>query len=293
MPAEEQAEQQAEEQDKKDTEQKKTTDTDKSKAAVSTEKTQAIINAPVNAFQQQQQDIKYYLNQEEISSLLVGPDDYLIATNKYTTRVNKGVMVLIPDWHQSIASPNALQQLGEDLPPKGWTTITLHPPHKPESYPSQAFTEQERAAENIKILTTYRLKFAEILKALLNQAKTYPGVIIVVAEGNHSAVVLDTYQQGLVGEPSALIMLSSYMPTIPENEKIAHQLAVTDYPILDLYLKRDHRFAIENAKMRKNSAKREMKVFYRQRQLSNRVTGYYPKNTLTKEIISWLSTIGW
>ena len=263
------------------------------KSTEDSQQNKVMIKAPVDAFEQQQQDIKHYLAQEKIDPLLVGPDSYLTVIHEHTTAINKGVMVLIPDWQQSIATPNALNQLSNNMPQHGWTTITLHPPHKPQSYPSQAFTAQERSSENIETLTNYEKKFADVMQALITKAKSYPGVIIVVAEGNHSAVLLNIYQQALVDAPSALIMLSSYMPTLSANDKIAQQLAATDYPILDLYLKRDHYLVLANAKMRQDFAKKAMKVYYRQRQLSNQATGYYPKQTLTKAIISWLSAMGW
>jgi hypothetical protein len=252
-----------------------------------------IINAPADAFEQQQQDIKHYLSEEQINPIMVGEDKYLIATNKHTSAINKGVMVLIPDWQQSIAEPNALSQLQQNMPQHGWTTISLHPPHKPENYPSQAYTTKERSAENSESLTKYGKKFADIMQAVMEQAKSYPGAIIVVAEGSHSAVLLDIYQQRLVDAPSAMVMLSSYMPTLPESDKLAQQLAIADYPIFDLFLKRDHHLVVAHAKKRKDLAKRAMKIYYRQKQLHNQVTGYYPKNSLTKEIISWLSAIGW
>jgi len=254
---------------------------------------QVVIKPPVDAFTQQQSDIEHYLAPDKVSPILVGSVKYLITTNKHTTAINKGVMVLIPDWQQSIASPNAVNQLQQNLPAYGWTTITLHPPHQPANYPSRAFTEQERSTENSESLTSYGKKIAKIMQAVLEQAQSYPGVIIVVAEGSHSAVLLDIYQQALVDAPSAMVMLSSYMPTLPESDKLARQLAATDYPIFDLYLKRDHRLVLNNAKLRKDYAKRAMKAYYRQKQLSNQVTGYYPKNSLTKEIIGWLSAIGW
>lgn len=269
------------------------TQSNKTKSSADVHQHDVIINPPVNAFEQQQQDIKHYLAQEKITPLQVGPDNYLTVINQYTTAMNKGVMVLIPDWQQSIATPNALNQLRKNMPQQGWTTITLHPPHKPENYPSKALTTEERSTENNASLTNYGKKFAEIMSALIAKAKSYPGIIVVVAEGNHSAILLDIYQQALVDTPSALVMLSSYMPTLPENEKIAQQLALTDYPILDLYLKRDHRLVLAQAEKRKNAAKREMKVYYRQRKLNNHTTGYYPKNSLTGAIINWLSAIGW
>jgi len=270
-----------------------TTAASTTKTSEDVKKPKVIIKDPVNAFEQQQQDIEHYLVQEKITPLLVGPENYLTVVNKHTTAMNKGVMVLIPDWQQSIATPNALNQLRENMPQHGWTTITLHPPHKPKNYPSQAFTKEERSTQDSETLSGYSKKFAEIMSAVIAKAKSYPGVIVVVAEGNHSAILLDVYQQALVDAPSAFIMLSSYMPTLPENDKIAQQLALTDYPILDLYLKRDHRLVLANAKMRKDSARREMKIYYRQQQLSNQATGYYPKNSLTSAIINWLSAIGW
>lgn len=252
-----------------------------------------IIKPPVDIFQQQQQDIKHYLTQEKINSILVGSDSYLTQINEYATPVNKGVMVLIPDWQQSIATPNALNQLSKNMPSQGWTTLTLHPPNKPQGYPSQALTATERQTQDTETLDSYSKKFAEIMLATIEQAKEYPGAIIVIAQGSNSAVLLDIYQQGLVGSPAALVMLSSYMPTQLASEKLAQQLAATEYPILDLTLKRDHYLVHANAILRKDSAKRAMKIYFRQKQLNNQAIGYYPKNSLTKEIISWLSSMGW
>lgn len=252
-----------------------------------------VINAPTDAFKQQQQDIEHYLSQEQVENLTVGEDNYLTIINNHTTKVNKGVMVLIPDWQQSIATPNALKQIRENMPELGWTTLTLHPPHKPDNYPSKALTSVERIQQNAETLTNYHKKFTDIMLALMEKAKHYPGVIIVVAQGNHSAVLLDLYQQDLVAPPSAFIMLSSYMPTLSDNKKIAQQLALSDYPILDLFLKRDHNYVISNALLRRDEAKRELKIYYRQKQLNNQVTGYYPKHTLTEEILGWLSALGW
>lgn len=254
---------------------------------------QVIINPPSDIFEQQQQDIKHYLTQEKINPILVGSESYLTAINEYTTPVNKGVMVLIPDWQQSIATSNALNQLRENMPAQGWTTLTLHPPNKPQNYPSQAITAAERETQDAETLASYSKKFAEIMLATIEQAKGYPGAIIVIAEGNNSAVLLDVYQQALVGMPAALVMLSSYMPTQAASEKLAQQLAVTEYPILDLTLKRDHYLVHPNAILRKDLAKKAMKIYYRQKQLHNQVSGFYPKDSLTKEVISWLSSMGW
>lgn len=284
-------------------EKEKTTSTEKKESEDTEKKTDNVqqinvvkkidIAAPIDTFKQQQEDIEHYLTQEKIVPLLVGPDSYLTAINESITGVNKGVMVLIPDWQQSIATPNALNQLRENMPQHGWTTITLHPPHQPSDYPSQALTSEDRQKQNTESLTKYSKNLADIMLAVIEKAKNYPGVIIVVAEGSHAALIVDICQQGLVSSPSAMVMLSSYMPTMPESTKLAQQLAATDYPIFDLYLQHDHYLVLANTQARKNAATKEMKAYYRQKQLNNRTTGYYPETTLTREVLGWLSSIGW
>jgi hypothetical protein len=50
---------------------------------------------------------------------------------------------------------------------------------------------------------------------------------------------------------------------------------------------------LAKAAQRKSLAKQEMKVYYRQRQLNNTITGYYPEKELLSQVKSWLKAIGW
>lgn len=269
-------------------------DTDDS-ASMATKPTQParIINPPIDAFKQQQQDLKHYLNSDGIETILVGTDEFIILTDKHKTAINKGVMILVPDWQQSAASPNAINQLRSNMPDQGWTTLTMHPPHQLGNYPSQALTTEERLKDNNENLASYQKKLSAVIESVTNKAKNYPGVILIVAEGQHAALVVDMIQNLLIEPPNALVMLSSYMPTDVENTKLAEQVATSDYPILDLYLQHDHRLVLTSTKNRKARTKNEMKVFYRQKKLPNQMTGYYPKHSLTREVIGWLKSIGW
>ena len=261
--------------------------------ATEEKQTKRIINAPVDAFKQQQQDIKHYIKNDNVEAMLVGTDEFLILTDKHKTAINKGVIMLIPDWQQSAASPSAIMQIRQNMPEHGWTILTLHPPHQLENYPSRALTAEERLEQDKTSLTDYKQTLSAIVTELNKKAKNYPGAIITIAEGQHAALMVDMVQSKLIEPPSAMIMLSSYMPTITENATLAEQVAISDYPVFDLYLKRDHHLVLANAKNRKDRAKNEMKVYFRQKQLSNQVTAYYPKHSLTREIIGWLKSIGW
>ena len=105
--------------------------------------------------------------------------------------------------------------------------------------------------------------------------------------------MIECIAEKLIDAPAALVMLSGYIPSEAQNSKLTEQVAMSDYPMLDLYLQYDNRLVLANAKNRKDRANNEMKISYRQKQLYNRVTGYYPKQTLTREIIGWLKSEGW
>jgi hypothetical protein len=252
-----------------------------------------VIADPVDAHKQQKEDLQHYLSSQNVTPMLVGPNDYLTLVENQSTANNKGVMIIIPDWQQTAVSPKAFNQLRQYFPDKGWTTITIQPPSKPKNYPSQALSRDERIESNAETLMTHQTELAEILKAATMQAKNYPGIIIVISEGKHAALLMNIYQEEQAEVPSALVMLSSFLPTIVDNEKSAKNMALSTYPTLDLYLKRDHRLANTAALNRKHLATNEMKTFYRQRQLYNTTPGYYPHTSLVKEISGWLHSIGW
>jgi lipopolysaccharide export LptBFGC system permease protein LptF len=251
------------------------------------------IFAPVDALKQQESDLQHYLPKKDITPLLAGAEDFITLISKNTSRNQKGVMILLPDWQLNATSPRALNSLREKLPTQGWTTITIQPPNKPENYPSLALEEKIRVEENNEIITNYQTKLATILAAVMAEAKNYPGIFVMVSEGNHAALLVNLYSNEKLEPPNALIMLSSYLPTALDNDEFAKKMAVLTLPILDLYLTRDHPLSQSNALIRKQQATKEMKTYYRQKQLSSLSAGYYPQETLLVEINGWLKSIGW
>lgn len=251
------------------------------------------ISAPTNHLEQKTADIEHYINKDKITPVLVGPESHITLVERHTTAINKGVMIILPDWQQGATSPKALNQLRQTLPSYGWTTITIQPPLKPMMYPSLALTQTEQDTENKVTLTAYKADLVSILSSVIEKAKSYPGTILTIAEGQHAALLVDIYQQELLPNPTALIMLSAYMQTQAENLSFAQQVAFSSYPILDLYLKKDHRLVKATIDVRKHAVRNELKAYYRQRQLFNQKTAYYPEKALTKEVVGWLKSIGW
>ncbi len=256
------------------------------------------IKKPIALTKQHKADLKHYLATELIKPLLAGPDDYLTLVKAYTSANNKGVAILLPEWQQGATNPKAINYLRNALPAKGWSTIAIQPSNKPDNYPSTAITVAEQEKENKLVLDDYKSKLSSMLNAVMNTAREYPGIVLVIAQGNNAALLVDLYSQEGSQLPNALILLSSYRQSNhllinSVNEKFARQLSLTELPVLDLYLTHDNPVVLAKAAQRKSFAKQEMKVYFRQRQLKNTVTGYYPEEELLIQINGWLKAIGW
>ncbi len=258
----------------------------------------SIIKKPIELTKQHKEDLKHYLASEQVKPLLAGPDDYLTLVKKHTSANSKGVVILLPEWQQGATNPKAINYLRNTLPEKGWTTIAVQPNNKPENYPSSATTLDEKIKENEITIKAYKEKLSAMLNAVMNIAQEYPGIVLVIAQGNNAALLVDLYSQEGSQLPNALILLSSYRLSNHDllnsvNKEFAQQLAFLELPVLDLYLKNDNQTVLTKAAQRKSFAKQEMKVYYRQRQLNNAITGYYPEKELLSQINGWLKAIGW
>lgn len=251
---------------------------------------------------QHKEDLKHYIDADKIKPLLAGPDDYITLITENTTVNNKGVAILLPDWQQGATNPKAINFLRNELPQHGWTTISIQPDSKPETYPSNALNISDQQKENKTIIDEYKIKFGTMINAVVTKASEYPGIVIIITQGSHGAMLIDLFDQKGSNSnntmPNAVILLSSYILTsnglINEaNTAFAKQLAYSELPVLDLYLRHDNPIVLNKAKQRLTLSKREMKVYYRQRQLNNNEMGYYPEQELLTQINSWLKSVGW
>ena len=269
-----------------------------------TPKSKAVkIPSPTSLIQQYKEDLKHYLSADKVKDLLAGPDDYITLITESTSVNNRGVAILLPDWQQGATNPKAINFLRNKLPLEGWTTITIQPTSKPENYPSKALEIAEQQKQNKTTLDDYKMKLGTMINAVIAQATELPGIVIIIAQGNHGAMLVDLLDQEneqatVTTAPNALILLSSYLLNSHElidetNTGFAKKLAYSEYPVLDLYLKYDHPIVLNKTKQRLDLSKKEMKVYYRQRQLNNNATGYYPEQELLTQINSWLKAIGW
>ena len=290
------------EQDKEQTKELEAENKSSDETTVSTQTEQAQVeeSVPIALIEQYKKDLQHYLDSEKVKPLLAGSASYLTLINPHTSPVGQGVAILLPDWEQGATNPKAINFLRQKLPSEGWTTIAVQPSDKPEGYPSNALLVEEQLKENKELIDEYQSKQKILFTALMNLAKEYPGIIIVIAQGNNGALLTELLSEsesdGQVSMPKGMILLSSYRQTSSKlintvNEKFATQLALTELPILDLFLQYDHPLTIAKAAQRNSLAKQKKKVYFRQRRLHNNATGYYPETELLSQIKRWLKSI--
>lgn len=265
-----------------------------------TEKKPAI-PLPISLEKQHKEDLTHYIPANSVTPILAGPNDYLTLINENTSVNNKGVAILLPDWQQGAVNPKAINFLRTALPEQGWTTISIQPTSIPNDFPSKALKVDEQKQENKLVIDQYKAELAALISAVLTKSKEYPGIVIIIAQGNHGAMLVDIFDQQSETKnstPNALILLSSFLLTSNElinedNTIFAKALANSEYPVLDLYLQYDNPIVLAKAAQRLLIAKQELKAYYRQRKLTNNASGYYPEKELLIQINSWLKYIGW
>ena len=116
-------------------------------------------------------DLNHYLQPEEVTSLLAGPNDFITLIKESEVANNKGVAILLADWQQTATTPKGINFLRNEMPKQGWTTISIQPPAKPENYPSNALDLADRQKENAEIIKNYQSELSKILEAVIAISK--------------------------------------------------------------------------------------------------------------------------
>jgi len=251
------------------------------------------VPAPTPSITLFKQDIENFISKKSVTPMMAGTDDFMTLVEKDLHPTDKGVMILVPEWQQSATSPKAINFLRKHLPTDGWATITIQPLEKPMIYPSRAEKEVERNTENEEAISAYTEQFIPMMAKVFEEAANYPGIFVVVAEGNNAAILIDLFEQQQLPMPNAMVMLSAHQLNEADNQRLALTIAESDLPILDLYLSSDNNWVHHFVKLRQQIARREMKTYFRQRQFKSFSPGYYPEQSLAKSIKGWIASIGW
>ena len=257
------------------------------------DRSQIDIQPPFDLIQQQQGDLNHYLNDGSVFPVLLNNEEHPLLVIENRTSVNKGVMLFLPDWHQQAINPKAINFLRKELPDQGWTTISIQPLKKPNNFPSISISDSERVKQNQESIEKYQEALSQLMTAVIKKAASYSGIIVVVAQGQNATLLSNVFMQEGIKLPTAFVMLSAFSSTSQLAEKTAVALAKINIPVLDLSLKTDSHLIKQQVAQRQTKVNQLFRSGYRQKELFNFDTGYYPKQPLSKEINGWLKANGW
>ena len=252
-------------------------------------------------------DLRRALFNDEYSIIKVAEQDRVVIINENATAISRGIALLVTDNGTSISSQQGLAPLVKQLVNLGWVTMLLPSPASDLFLPTENIVEQDTNTDeltptsvktsasrfNQQIFDEHLQGLTLIMQAALEQAKEYPGFVLVIAQGTSAASLSQLYAENKLKAPDALVVIGPYWPDRKFNNQLANFLANTPMPVLDIYSQWDNSWSLASIKARKIAATRALKLQYRQREIIGVGLVQQPSTYVSKEIYGWLSHMGW
>ena len=249
-------------------------------------------------------DVKRRFSENRFDILLAGEQEVAVIIQESTVAISKGAVIMLSDTGQTPLGSRSLDSVATLLNQYGWATLLAAPPIIGLSQETSDNAQENNT--NIEVLPTdglqaivqenfdtHQQQLQLLMQSLLDKSTEYPGFVVVVSEGTTAAWLAKMYNEQLVTEPDAFVSLSAYWPQIELNDQIAGYLANTSFPVLDMYSQWDNKWTITTAEKRRIAAVKALKLHFRQTELIGVPIGQGQHQYLTKQIIGWLTFMGW
>lgn len=253
---------------------------------------------PINKELQGNQDINHYYDKAEVVNVMAGENEITALYRDHTAEFEKGVAILIADWHLTQANDRGINFLRKSLNDYGWITYSISAGSTPRIN-SDELPENDNLslAPSFSHYTkpdfdAYALSLTSRFKAMYQQALTHPGFIIVITQGQ-SGAILNSYLNQQSSEPiDALILLNNFYNEPQKNKALNQTITTSPWPTLDIFYQSHNHWLTEQMELRKKRARRNHKFNYRQRTLFGQQSSELQHQRLTKEIYGFLTWLG-
>ena len=258
----------------------------------------------LNPLDMRTDDVKRHFSEDRFDILLAGEQEVAVIIQESTVAISKGAVIMLSDTGQTPLGSRSLDSVATLLNQYGWATLLAAPPIIGLSQETSDNVQENNT--NIEVLPTdglqaivqenfdtHQQQLQLLMQSLLDKSTEYPGFVVVVSEGTTAAWLAKMYNEQLVTEPDAFVSLSAYWPQIELNDQIAGYLANTSFPVLDMYSQWDNKWTITTAEKRRIAAVKALKLHFRQTELIGVPIGQGQHQYLTKQIIGWLTFMGW
>lgn len=253
---------------------------------------------PINKELQANQDINQYYDKSEVVKVLAGDNELTALYRDHTAEFDKGVAILIADWHLTQANDRGIDFLRKSLNDYGWVTYSISAGSSPRTN-TEELPENDNIslAPNIAQYTkpdfdAYALSLTSRFKAMYQQALNHPGFVIVITQGQ-SGAILNSYLNQQTSEPiDALVLLNNFYNDPQKNKALNQTVSTSTWPTLDIFYQSHNHWLSEQMALRKKLARRNHKLNYRQRTLFGSQSSEQQHQRLSKEIYGFLTWLG-
>lgn len=244
------------------------------------------------------QDIERYYPQSEIKKVLAGDTELTTLFRDHTARFEKGVVILIADWHLTQANDKGIDFLRKALNDYGWVTYSVSAGDAPRrNYESLSENENNNREPTLAQYTkadfdAYSLSLTSRFKAMYQQALTHPGFVVVITQGQSGAILMNYFNRDNTEQLDALITLNVFFNDLEKNKRLNSTMATTVWPTLDITYQDNNHWLAKQLTQRKKLARRHHKTNYRQRVLFGTQASSMQHQRLIKEVYGFLSWLG-
>lgn len=254
--------------------------------------------APINKELQGNQDISHYYDNSEVVNVMAGENEITALFRDHTAEFDKGVAILIADWHLTQANDRGIDFLRKSLNDYGWITYSISAGSSP-----RINNEELPENDNLSLAPSlsqytkpdfdaYALSLTSRFKAMYQQALTHPGFVIVITQGQ-SGAILNSYLNQQSSEPiDALVLLNNFYNEPQKNKALNQTITTTTWPTLDIFYQSHNHWLSQQMELRKKLARRNHKLNYRQRTLFGSQSSEQQHQRLSKEIYGFLTWLG-
>ena len=201
--------------------------------------------------------------------------DQVTLLHKSNQGYRLGLALLLPDWQQ-VAD---LLPLSRSLNDQGFDTLIMLPsPHQLALDPND---EKDQPA-----IEAFRELWQRKLTSLQENSGDSSGYQLMIAAGSSATWLSGLLSTEALAPPDALVLVDAFYPAQDANEILAHEIASTPFPILDLYREHQVSWLDLAAKARRLEVERNSKLDWRQIPLSD-------SDERDDQVAGWLRHLGW
>lgn len=254
--------------------------------------------APINKEQQNNQDVSHYFEPSEVVTVMAGDNELTALYRDHTAEFEKGVAILIADWHLTQSNDRGIDFLRKSLNDYGWVTYSISAGSSPrinnDELPDNDNVSVAPSLSQFKKpdLDAYALSLTSRFKAMYQQALTHPGFVIVITQGQSGAILNSYLNQQTSEQIDALILLNNFYNEAQKNKSLNQTITTTPWPTLDIYYQSQNHWLNQQMVQRKKLARRNHKLNYRQRALFGNQSSEQQHQRLSKEIYGFLTWLG-